>query len=355
MADDDNKDYQPNIPAAVRRQAARAEELARELADGDASAGEGGGGDDGGAAGGSGDPPADTPEPPPPPVAEPPSDWEQRARSEEQRYRSLQGKYEAETRAFRDQVTALHNLIATMQAPPPSSSPETIGTVIPDEDRETYGDELIAAVGRWTEAQQREREAQHQDEIARLNAQISELQTGQQQVAVSFAQQSVMARLDNDRELRGVWRLVNDDPHFVGWLNQPDPFSGHIRMEMIQDAYARGDAARTGNFFKTYLSEHPEHTPEPEWERQTSHTRPNGNGRTAGPSLERLAAPGRGAATSANGGAQPEKRVWTNTEISAFYRDVTAGKYRSREADRVRIETDIISAASEGRVRQPLR
>jgi hypothetical protein len=47
--------------------------------------------------------------------------------------------------------------------------------------------------------------------------------------------------------------------------------------------------------------------------------------------------------------------VWTNTEISAFYRDVTAGKYRSREADRVRIETDIISAASEGRVRQPLR
>lgn len=347
MADETNNDaYQPKIPAAVLRQAERAEELARELAE----AGGEGGGEGGDTPDDGGGEPFEGGAPPPPPVREPPSDWEQR-------YRSLQGKYDTEVRGLQSQVTQLHNLISTMQQAPPaaaSSGPVTIGTVIPDEDRETYGDELIEAVGRWTEFQVRERETAHEYEIQRLNQELEALRAGQQQVVVSFAQQSVMARLDNDNELRGIWRIVNDDQHFIDWLSQRDPFSGHIRMDMLQDAYARGDSVRTGNFFKTYLNEHPEHTPAPAVVSQPRHTR-NGNGRAAGPTLEHLAAPGRGAATSANGGAQPEKRVWTNTEISAFYRDVTAGKYRSREADRVRIEADIISAASEGRVRQPLR
>jgi hypothetical protein len=68
--------------------------------------------------------------------------------------------------------------------------------------------------------------------------------------------------------------------------------------------------------------------------------------------LEELAAPGRVAASGTNGGASPERRMWTNREIGAFYRDVQRGVFRGRQADKDRIEQDIIDAASEGRVTQ---
>ena len=60
-----------------------------------------------------------------------------------------------------------------------------------------------------------------------------------------------------------------------------------------------------------------------------------------------LAAPGR--AHSA-GGAPAEKPVYTAAEITRFYTDVAAGRWRGRDAQRTAIDADIIQAQREGRI-----
>ena len=45
--------------------------------------------------------------------------------------------------------------------------------------------------------------------------------------------------------------------------------------------------------------------------------------------------------------------TYTRPQISAFYRDVTAGKYRGKEAESEQIERDIFAATNEGRIVWP--
>jgi hypothetical protein len=239
-------------------------------------------------------------------------------------------------------------IIAAMQnAPPPERAPapppRPVEPIVTPEDRDMWGEELPEAVNRWVGHQNEER-------FQRLEAQLDQLRGGQQRQDVTLTQHSVQSQLDMDPELSGRWRQLNDDPRFLQWVSEVDPFSGQPRVVLLRDAYARGDAYRTGAFFKSYLVEHTA----PPVPTTAPHT--GMNGRTVQPAgqtrLAQLAAPGRAAASGTNGGASPEKRIWTNREIGAFYRDVQRGLYRGREADQARTEQEIATAASEGRVTQ---
>lgn len=334
---DDN--HQNHIPEAVRRASARADELARaagvvntpeDPADEEASPA-------------ADDQPEETttvvdaPADPAPAPA-PPADggWEQR-------YRTLQGKYDNEIGQLRGQVRSLESLLSNLQQAPavPPTPPAAAADqplVIPKEHVEAFGDDLINAAQLWAEAKLSPR-------IAKLEAEIERLRSGHTEIQQQTAQDRVMSSLDADPELGGNWRTINENPEFITWLNQVDPFVGQPRMRLLSEAFGRGDSVRTANFFKAFITEHtavqpdpapPVHTPQPEADRV---------------SLETLAAPGRPAGSVANSGASTEKRMWTSTQISAFYRDCADGKYAAREAEKLRIEQDIFSAAAEGRVR----
>lgn len=329
-----NDEYASPIPRAVREQAERADQLARELGSAnvsDAAEGEreqGGGGT-----------------PPPPPEHQEPEDQRAPVREPEeweQRYRTLQGKYDSEMGHMRGQLASMERLIASMQtAPSPAAPapPQPAAPPITDEDREMWGDDLPQAVSRWVGSA-------NSDEIRQLRAEVEYLKGGQQRTDVSLTQHSVMSQLDMDPDLAGRWRQLNDDPRYLQWLSGIDDFSARPRLELLREAYAQGDANRTGRFFKSYLAEHTA----PPASRVPPHT--NGSAMAGRMRLEELAAPGRAAASGTNGGASPERRMWTNREIGAFYRDVQRGVYRSRQADKDRIEADILAAASEGRVTQ---
>ena len=117
---DNNSEYASPIPRAVREQAERADQLARELgatnvpeaSDDTPVSQEGrgdssqippqGGGDDGS---------------PSPPSFEPQNN--DSSAVYEQRWRTLQGKYEAETSGLRAQVQTLQNLLSNLSAAPP--------------------------------------------------------------------------------------------------------------------------------------------------------------------------------------------------------------------------------------------
>jgi hypothetical protein len=42
--------------------------------------------------------------------------------------------------------------------------------------------------------------------------------------------------------------------------------------------------------------------------------------------------------------------MWSQAEITAFYRDVQRGVYRGREPERLALEADLIAAPMEGRL-----
>jgi len=323
------------LPEAVRRASARADELMAQQYVSDVPVEE------------SAEPEA-SPSEPEQPLAELPA----AADSWEQRYRTLQGKYDSEVPGLRSQIAGLERLLATMQQQPPVPEVAAPTTQAPlefsAEDRDLYGDDLLHAMARTAEAR-------YQPIIAQLEAKLNRLEGGQQSLAGARVQDQVFHALDQDPELAGRWDRINTSSDFKIWLQGIDPFSGVTRNEMLQHAYHSGDAIRTGRFFKAYMAEHNEHTVTPPIATPTQ-TVPapvrNGHAAPAGsPRLEDFAAPGRAAGSGAQGGnGAPTTRTWSRPEIAAFYRDRTRGVFRGREEESRRLEESIFAANREGRV-----
>ena len=339
-----------HIPEAVRRSTARAEEIARQAGVANVPDAPEPTADDGVSANGEtpvvGETPPAPPAPPPaaPAPASPADDWEQK-------YRTLQGKYDSEVPGLRSQVNGLQQVLANLEPrspqeptkPDPAPVVTTVG--VPAKDIEEYGQELIDAVRRWARMEVQPLVDELRTKVDGLGSNFQKVERSAQETAVFNARTHVRAMLNADPVLGPVWEDLNKDAGFINWIKSADPFSGQIRQPLLQGAFDAGQADRVKAFFNAYLSEHtatqvpaqvPPHTPEQP-----------GTGR---PTLEDFAAPGRGSTTPPSGGA-PEKRTWSQPEIAAFYRDVNRGVYAGKEADKLRIEQDIIAAATEGRIK----
>jgi hypothetical protein len=345
----DNLAYAPHIPDAVRRASARADELAREAGVANMpplEESEGSGEDATVVTDGREAPPFEL-TPPEEHTEAPPASQPRDARDDgwERRYNTLQGKYNTEIAELRGQVRSLENLLGTMRAQP-QFQPQTEAArpqattlppvTIPDEDVQNYGEDLITRSQGWAEARLAPR-------LAELERRLMSVEGGNQQLASYTTGQRVEMHLDRDVP---DWRAINVDPQFIGWLGQQDPFSGHTRKALIEEAYGSGDAARTAAFFHAFQREHTAVTGSPGTQAgQTDHS-------AARLPLADLAVPGRGASVSSPAPGAPTRRTWTGPEIAAFYRQKNRGAYVGREDEAARIEQDIINASAEGRYRQ---
>lgn len=338
-----NTDYLPQIPAAVRRQAERAEELARAQfpsQDGEnTTVVEQPTSLDADSTTVVQTPPEPAPAPAPAAPASP--DWEQR-------YRTLQGKYDAEVPQMRGQIMQLtselesvrRRLEERVEAPPPPAPPQVS---ISAEDRDTYGEDLIERARAWARAELQADLDTVRQELHDIKAtKLRELETQTTQLSTEQRQQRVLNALDADPDIGATWRATNDDPGFTSWCQQVDPLSGISRLQMLRNAFLAGEAARVGAFFKLYSREHTAPAPA----QPASHT-PDGAAR---PSLESLAAPGR-ASGPPDSGATDAKRIWSRPEITAFYNAVAKGQFNGRDADKQRTEQEIHAAIAEGRIR----
>lgn len=273
-------------------------------------------------------------------------DRSQEQEREQQRYNTLKGKYDAEIPELQAQIRSLERVIAGIQsaprereAPPARHDPAPTSYEISAEDREAYGEELITKSQAWAEAKLAPK-------LSRMEQRLLEIEGRSQQTQQQSAQQMVESQLDRAMP---SWQVINQSPSFWAWLDQPDPFSGHLRRQLITDAHVRGDAARTLAFFQAYQREHTAVDP-------GAGTQPAQTGATQiVPTdrlpLENLAAPGRGSASQAAPGA-PEKRLWTTAQVTALYREKTEGRWNGREDAFHRLEQDVIAAGREGRFRQ---
>lgn len=268
--------------------------------------------------------PAPVEEPQPQPEDDPNSDtWEHK-------YRSAQGRYNAEVprlqRQIQDltvQLTALQERL--VQAPP--AEPE-ISPV--DELRakygEAYGDDLAKdteALARAIVAKELEKEAKRVEQLER-QVQETQASTAQQQF---FA--TLTARVPN-------WQDINTNQSWLAWLGEFDPLVGATRQDVLDYAQSQADADRVAAIFETYLLTQKQMTPPaPQAQRPV----------TTGYMQEQMVPRSQGTAPTT---ASPQRRIYSEAEIGRL---LDVRNLRKLPMDQQRaLRNDIDLAVAEGRI-----
>jgi hypothetical protein len=290
------------------------------------------------------------PEQQPPPQQEPEEEEQPQEAQHERDWRNdfnaMKGRYEraeAEKRSMVERLNGLEALLAQVTTRPaegPNPAELEPQRFLTDKEVEEYGTEFV-------DVQKRAALEAVSPEIQALKKEISYLKRGVGAVGENIAKTAKERVYDALDEVIGPqWEDINNHDSFKHWLSYIDPYSGRQRKDMLSDAFSRHDASRVVTFFRGFLAEAAATDPRAsQGARQQTPANGQANGR---PPLANYAAPGR-----AGSAAQPSsagKPVYTRADISAFYRGLTAGVWRGREAEATAIDADIIAAGNEGRV-----
>ena len=293
------------------------------------------------------------PQPPSDQVAPAPSESQQDI-NWEHRFNSMQGRYNKSQESIKqmsEQITNLQNVLATVQSEPQTYAKNhelQFNSLLSPEEVSEYGEEFLGVVGKKAQEAAGPLVQGLRQEIDQLKQQLGH-------VGGSIAQnerQKMFSQLDE--HLDG-WRDVNTNPRFLQWLALPDTYSGAIRHNLLKAAWERNDTPRAAAFFQGFLAEEAAVDParsQPNGSQAPQYTSPSmqgGNGQQNGKvPLDTYAAPGR--AKSAAGNIPAEKPQITRSQISTFYAQCAAGKYRGNDQERNRLEKMIFDAQAEGRI-----
>ena len=258
-----------------------------------------------------------------------------------QRWRSLQGSYNATVRQkteLEQRVAQMEQLLATISEQKPSTSqPEPEAKpqrYVTDQEVADYGEsiDVMRKVSREELIPVAQRLAQIEGLLQQMQANVVP------QVQAVAQRQQVTAEQQFWSDLTMLvpnWREVNDNEGFQSWLLELDPLTGASRQTYLEDAQRSLDAHRVSAFFRTWL--------ETTGQASIAQSKPKPNSE-----LEKQVAPGRSRGAASSASKQP--KTYTPEDIKKFFNDVRMGKYKGREQERDRVERDIFSAQREGRI-----
>jgi len=259
----------------------------------------------------------------------------------EQKYKTLQGMYNAEVprlhaekRELANRVQQLEHLFSSMSTQP-AAEQTPAQKLITEQDIEDYGDSIDVMRRVFRE------------EMSSKDAEISELKQLVRQmqgtVVPRVHELSQNYAVSNEQrfwsDLQAAvpdWQDINANKEFQSWLLEVDPLTGVTRQTYLDDAQRNLDVRRVVNFFSA-------------WKGNTGgYDARTDRAAQSASELERQVSPGRGR----SGGAKPqgEAKTYTPEDIRKFFTDVQKGKYRGKEAERDRLERDIFAAQREGRI-----
>jgi len=259
----------------------------------------------------------------------------------EQKYKTLQGMYNAEVPQLKadnqnltNRLNQMEQLITSMDAAKsaPPAEPVKPPSLVTQADIDEYG-ESIDVMRKVS----KEESAAAQNRIAELENKLQELQSNvlprveqAAQNAKSSQEQIFWSELNKSVP---NWKDINNNQDFQTWLLQTDPLTGISRQSYLDDAQRQFDATRVSNFFTT-------------WE--SLNGSPNAQSAKPASELDKQIAPKRGRNTGT-----PESssgQTYSPADITKFFKDVQLGKYKGREKERDRIERDIFAAQKQGRI-----
>lgn len=351
------------IPQAVRRQAARAEQLAKEHREALAGVATPPAAP---APPGAASPPEVSPAPQTPPAAPATPPVADEA-TFQRKYQVLQGKYNSEIPRLQRMITELQeenratrNLLASVTGDTRTRQPEPAAPAAPpapvrlvtDQETQVFGADLIDVMRRVVREELPAVTTEVDRRLQPVNQRIDEVAATARTATRAVKKQSKEAVLAHMDERVPAWRTLNQDPEFLAWLEEVDPFSGKERGQLLVAAFEAFDSSRVEAFFVGYQKEHaavtpPTPTPEP----TPVPAAPAAPAPGTQVTLESMVAPGTpkpGAPRTPDGS---DKKIWTRREIGEFYRSVNGGKFKGTVDQRKAIEADIFAAQAEGRIR----
>jgi hypothetical protein len=256
----------------------------------------------------------------------------------QKRYLTLQGMFNAEVPRLNGRIKelesqlqeAIHQFKAQREAPE-QKQPERLVT---EKDEEAFGSDLLDVVKRQAKEIVHAERDQFQQVIEELRAENAKLH---QQLGSVSERQGVNDRRTYLQTLERMvpgFEQVNSDQRFLAWLDEVDPMTGLNRKAYLEDAYAAFDVQRTAAIFNSWPGSKAMQAQRPSPKAELA--------KQVAPSAAR---------TASNPTSSPNERVWSMADIDAFYRDVSRGVFRGRDADAQRIEAEIDLAVSQGRVK----
>lgn len=273
------------------------------------------------------------------PPVKPTEDWENK-------YRSLQGKYDSEVPLMRSQLQNYERMNAQLsgqlanlsdqvrllqERPAPVATPPV--SAVTDVDVAQFGPELLDLIRRVSGEQIASQMANVRTDVDNALAPVR----GTVQAVAS--DQKVLRRQSYEDGLTAAvanWREINAKPEWLNWLGQFDPMLGSTRQVAISAAYDAFDVARTVAFLKQFIAEF---APAAQLDPQEE--------------LRRQASPRSTPGTVANPPATTtaSQRIWTQAEIAEAYTRQIQGRSRLAPEAWATLEAEITQAVAEGRVR----
>jgi DNA repair exonuclease SbcCD ATPase subunit len=254
-----------------------------------------------------------------------PDDWEQR-------YKTLQGKYNAQVprlqqdiRRLQESLSALENEKAQLQKAAETKPDDFQGQSTLDKEAfAEYGEDFGTLVDTIQKLEQRN--AALSDEVQRLSGDVTQDRQAKAQEAYDRYLRDVTDRV---AALGGNLTQLDSSPQFLNWLRQYPEGEAESRHAKLQRAESVKDVSATVEIFQEYLGG----------------TAPPAAPASTPPNMQPPSGPPAHPPT-----ARPEGKMWTRTEISKFYADKVKGVYEGRDEEAAQIEADIHAAPGEGRV-----
>jgi len=263
-----------------------------------------------------------------------------------QKYRTLQGMYNAEVprlhsqnKELQQRVQQMEQLLSTLSSEQQQSQSTQAMTeaerLVSEQDVEEYGEsiDIMRKVSREEYMPVTQKIAQLEKYLEQLQSSVVPQVNNLAQQQKASTEQQFWSQLSSSVP---NWREINDDPDFQTWLLEVDPLFGIRRQTMLEDAQRNFDSERVANFFNTWMSQ-----------TGRGEAKAAQNSRRSS-ELEKQVAPGR-ARNSASSTASDAK-TYSPEDIKKFFNDVRQGKYKGREKERDRMERDIFAAQAEGRI-----
>lgn len=262
----------------------------------------------------------------------------------EQKYKTLQGMYNAEVprlnadkRELAERVSNLEQLLSTASQPITLQAPEPEAVnLITDQDMEDYGDSIDV----MRRVNQEENNAANQ-RISQLEQMLNNLQSNVIPKVDTLAnQQAHSSEQTFWSELSSEvpqWRDINENPDFQTWLLSTDPLTGISRQTYLEDAQSNFDARRVANFFSSWGEQNG----------MSEQAQPASNASNTS-QLEKQVAPGKGKNTGTP--ANINGKTYSTADITQFYDRVRTGYYKGNDSERAKTERDIFAAQQDGRI-----